>query len=358
MRRRSFLQGSAAVAGTLAMPYVARAQSKQIVLAAFGGRYQDAMRAAWYQPFERATGIKVVEVSGISLAKVRAMARSGNMEWDAFVAVPAEMLVLANQGLLAKIDYAQFDKTLLDVLDARVKQPYGFGGMYISQVIGYNTNAFPKGTRHPDSWAEVWDTKTFPGKRMFPEGDYSVNPIEAALMADGVPMDKVYPIDLERAYRSMTRIRPATLKWVNSSSAVPQALVAGEISCGLVNSGRLVELRTQGAPVDLTWNQGIVFLDYWAVPKGGPNFDGAMKFIEFASRAEQQANFTKDMPAGPIHPHAIEMMSAEERARVPSAPENFKKQLFLDAAWWAAPSPNGKSNYDVNVEMWNRWVLQ
>jgi putative spermidine/putrescine transport system substrate-binding protein len=45
-----------------------------------GGIFQKAQRL--FAPFEKATGIKVIDVSPPRAAKIKAMVESKNMEWD------------------------------------------------------------------------------------------------------------------------------------------------------------------------------------------------------------------------------------------------------------------------------------
>ena len=52
-----------------------------MVIGAGGGSYQDALREAIFKPFEKTTGIKVIEATGPTLAKLRAMITSGNPEF-------------------------------------------------------------------------------------------------------------------------------------------------------------------------------------------------------------------------------------------------------------------------------------
>jgi putative spermidine/putrescine transport system substrate-binding protein len=329
-----------------------------IVVASFGGRFQDAQRKAYYERFQEATGVKVIEASGISVAKIRSMVKTGNVEWDVFISVPSDMLVLAGDGLLEKIDYGAFDKATLDQIPEIARHPYGVGHLYSSQVIAFNTRTYPAGKKRPKSWAEVWDSKSFPGRRMFPAGDYTVNPIEAALLADGVPADQLYPLDLERAYRSLSKIRPAVAKWANSSSAVPQALVDGEVDIGFAAAARISELKAQGAPVDFTWSEGIVDFDYLAVPKGAKHRAEAMKFIAFASRAESVAELSRLMPYGGVNTHALDLLSEEQKQRLNSYPENLKQQVLLRADWWAQKDGSGRTNLDKNSQLWNAWITQ
>ena len=83
--------------------------------------------------------------------------------------------------------------------------------LYSFNII-YNTAAFSKG-KHPRSWAEVWDAKAFPGPRTFNFGGGTTPQLEFALLADGVPLSQVYPIDIERAWKKYDQLRPLVSKW-------------------------------------------------------------------------------------------------------------------------------------------------
>lgn len=78
--------------------------------------------------------------------------------------------------------------------------------------MGFNTTDYPVG-KEPKSWAEFWDIKALPGARTMADMASGAPNLELALISDGVPMDKVYPIDIDRAFRSMSRIKPAVTKF-------------------------------------------------------------------------------------------------------------------------------------------------
>ena len=83
-----------------------------------------------------------------------------------------------------------------------------------------------------------------------------------------------------------------------------------------------------------------------------------MKFIEFAMNPESQAGLAKIQPLGPLNAKAFELLS-EERARIlPSHPDNLKHQVLLNAKFWATVGPDGKSNIEKNMEMWNEFSLR
>ncbi len=354
--RRSFLAGTASV-GVMAAN-VRRAKAEEtVVLASFGGSYQDNQRKAFFEPFTKATGIRVIEATGVTVAKIRSMVTTGNTEWDACVCATADFPYLTSQNLLEKIDYSQIDPKVIAEMDPDGVRPYGLGSVYSSQVISFSTKAFPNGT-HPKSWADVWNVEKFPGPRLLPAASFVVQPVEPALMAAGVAMDKVYPLNLPLAYDMFTKIRPHVIRWVTSSAAAPQALVDGEAVITMANASRIADIKAGGAAVDFVWDQGIASIGYWGVPKGAKNFKNAMKFAEFAARAEQQAAMARLSPFGPVNRRAFDLLTDDVKQGLTSFPANKVKQLVQDSETWSLPSPAGPTYYEQNLKMWTSWVAK
>jgi putative spermidine/putrescine transport system substrate-binding protein len=337
---------------------VSQGQDKGVVVvASWGGSAQDALRTAMLKPFEKATGIRVIETTGPTIAKIRTMVTANNAEFDVANIPAPDLLVLAKNNFLEKVDYGRIDKAVLADVDPRVIHPHGIGYVFYSKVIAFSTKQYPRGT-HPKSWAEFWDVQRFPGPRVIDAGNALVPPIEYALLADGVMPDKLYPLDFERAYRSLGRLKPAVVKWSTTAAMAPQALVDGEAHLAAATVGRIARLKEDGAAVDFEWNQGLLGLDYWAVPRGAKNFENAMKFLEFVSRPEPLAEFSKLQPLGPVNRRAFEFMSAERARMLPSYPEHLQKQVLINAEWWAMTDASGKSNIERNQELWSTWSLK
>lgn len=356
MKNRFIALGVAtATAAMLAGPISALAQT--LTIASYGGRMQDNQRSEYFGPFAKETGISIVDTTGISLAKVQAMVQTGNVEWDLFLASHEELVAFAEEGLLEEIDYSKIDASVVAELDPRVVHSHGVGSQFYGAVIAYNTGQFPAG-QAPESWADVWDSEKFPGPRVLPAATYQLKPIEPALIADGVAPDALYPLDLDRAYASLSKIRPHVVKWVSSGNAAPQALVDGEADIAIANHARIAQLRDEGAPVDYTWNQGVITASFWAIPKGAKNYEAALKFIEFASKSERQLAFASRMPYGPANTVAAANLPAELQRDNPVAPENAPKVIFMDAASWSARNADGVSILERNVETWNNWLRQ
>jgi putative spermidine/putrescine transport system substrate-binding protein len=105
-KRRRMLQGAGALALAGAMPVLVRADDKQIVVSDPGGPYTAAYRQAFYDPFEKATGIKVVSVARESqpVAQFEAMVKTRNYVWDVTtLTLSADIPYLESKGLLEPI---------------------------------------------------------------------------------------------------------------------------------------------------------------------------------------------------------------------------------------------------------------
>jgi len=361
MKRTGLMLGLALVAQALvvlAFPSPAHAEER-VVFAGWGGTLQDAQRRAIFSAFEKATGIKVVEATQPFASKIKAMVQSGNTEWDVAMVVPVDFLLLREQGLLEKIDYSKIDKETLDGMDTDARDPYGVAAIVYSRVICWNTKAFPNEASAPQSFADVWNVQRFPGKRVFDSGDATFPPIEYALLADGVEASKLYPLDMDRAYKSLTKIRPSVVKWAKTAAIPTQALVDGEATVAVCSHPRIAELKSQGAPVNYTFNQGLLKRDSYVIPKGAKNYANAMKFIAFATSARIEADLSNQQPVSPPNKNAYKYIDATRAKELPTDPSNLPRQLWVNDAWWATTDPaSGKSWREQNVVRWNRWVVE
>ncbi|KJK33090.1 ABC transporter, partial [Streptomyces variegatus] len=81
---------------------------------------------------------------------------------------------------------------------------YAVGKNVWASVMAYRTDSLK---RVPKSWADFWNTDAFSGARSLQSAEVDLPELEFALLADGVPLDKLYPLDVDRAFASMSRIR-------------------------------------------------------------------------------------------------------------------------------------------------------
>ncbi|WAC29477.1 ABC transporter substrate-binding protein [Ancylobacter sp. SL191] len=318
------------------------AASGSIVFTSWGGTTQDAQKKFWAEPFTKASGIAVKMDGPTDYGKLKAMVDSGNVSWDV-VDVEADFAaVAAKEGLLEPIDFSIVKRA---ELDPRFVTDHAVGSFYYSFVLGFAPDAF--GGKTPKSWADLFDTKTFPGKRTFYKWS-APGVLEIALLADGVPADKLYPLDLDRAFKKLDSIKK-DIVWWGSGAQSQQLLASGEAPLGMFWNGRLFALEKGGTKVGVSWEQNLTAADMLVVPKGSKNKEAAMKFIAEASSAKAQANFDADTGFAPINTGAAALMPKEIAATLPD--KHTASQINLDMGYWAA-------HRDEIGKRWYAWQAQ
>ena len=346
------LAGVPAVAQTTDLPEVPPIPEKlkgsgQVRVVGFGGSGQDAQRRAYFEPFSRLSGITVQDIAGADINKVKAMVDTGNVEWDVVQLGRSTVKSLNKKGdYFEKIDYDLIDTANIDPI---YRYDYAQDMLVWAEVMAYRTDAF-KGAV-PSGWAEFWDLKRFPGDRtMLGAGSGNSPELEFALMAAGVPADKVYPMDIAKAFASYDKIKASVVKWWETGAVPTQMLTDREVVLATVWNGRMAALQQAGVPTAISWQQGLLKRDCWAVPKGSKNRANAMKFIAFSTMAIPQARLSSLIPYGYVNAGAVHHLPAQRLDILPSGP-SIKPQLVpYDYDWWT-------ENRDAVIAQWNKWVL-
>ena len=342
--RRTVLTGAAAAA----LPFTARAQGGMdlkgttIVFTSWGGAYQDAEKVSYCEPFERATGAKVVQDGPMNVAKFRAMAASGTPDWDVVDITGGFLEVAAKDGLLEKIDPKL---VTLNRIDPRFVHEYGVGCIVWSYNLGYSTTAFANGV--PKTWADLFDLKKFPGKRTFL--DQPVASLEVALLADGVAPDKLYPLDVDRAFKKLNEIKGQIVFWTTNSQS-QQLFVDREVVAGIILNGRVYDAAQKGAKIALSWEQNIQAVDYLVVPKGSKNRAAAMRLIDTMTVAENQAKVADLIAYSPTNIEAYKTINPKLEPWLCTTPENTKKGFVMSQLYW-------RDHLKDLTERWTAWKL-
>lgn len=315
-----------------------------------GGAVQTAYEEVFFKQFEKETGIKIIYTatpSGTRWPKVEQMIKTGNIEWDIIEADNEWVIIAEKKGLFEPIDYKLID---MKDLDSTGIHKYGMAKGFYSIVLGYNTKTFPSGKPHPASWKEFWDVKKFPGPRALRK-----NPrdnLEFALLADGVSKEKLYPLDVDRAFRSLDKIKPSITVWWESGAQPAQLLANGEVIMASAWNGRLYPLIQEGAPVAIEWNQGSINFTYWSVIKGASNKGNAMKFLNFFfSDPKRQARYCERVTYPGLNKKMYDYIDPKVRPYINMAPQNATKQFVYNVSWWV-------ENLDKITERWNTWMLK
>ena len=313
----------------------------QLVFVDWGGTNTDARIKGNIEPFEKETGIKVTVVTPSDYSKLIAMVENKTTEWDIMNCDAYWGVYAGKKGYLEPVDYS----VVTEKLDPEVKFPHVVGAEVYDSVISYNTEKYTAETA-PKNWAEFFDTKKFPGKRAM--WQYPVTVLEAALLADGVTVDKLYPLDLDRAFKKLDTIKDS-LVWWNKGAQPAQMLSTGEADLALGWSGRILTAKDEGSPVAVNYNQAMRIAAGWVIPKGAPNKANAMKFLNFVSSAKMQAAFSTRIPYGSTNPDAVKLLTPEQLERIGQSPEQIKNEFYINNDYWA-------DNLNTVVERFNSWV--
>jgi len=338
--RRSLLK--AAAAGVLTAPFMRAAHAKEaLYINSWGGIWEEAATKHLFAPFTAETGIEIKTVSPVSIAKLASQVKTGTYEFDITTLGDAD-IVRANGGALLE--------PVSPKLGAAAMWPgavfqNGVGSHAFATVLAYNESRFKGGG--PESWAEFWDLAKFPGQRSLQR--HAGRVLAIALLADGVAPEALYPMDLDRAFKSLDRIKSEVRVWWTQGPQSSQLLRDGEVDAIGIWHSQPIVLRQQGQAVKTVWKQALVDRAYWVVAKGTPRAEQAWKFIQFAIDPKRVAGFCAQGLSGPLNPKAYDFLSPEQRLSMPTSPEHIKEVVFQDAIKMAEQLPDAARQFE-------RWI--
>ena len=183
-----------------------------------------------------------------SLGKLRALVESGQGGTTLFELGSGIVLQAKKLGLIEKLDWAAINPA---PMFPEAKNEYGFGYQYFSTIM-----AWRKGAKEPQNFVEFFDTKAFPGKRTLP--DYPHYCLPFALQAAGVPIDKLFPLDVDLAFKKLNEIKKDVAVWWKAGAQPPQLMKDNEVQYAICWSGRVVGdpafgLSFAGGKADLSY---------------------------------------------------------------------------------------------------------
>jgi putative spermidine/putrescine transport system substrate-binding protein len=344
MTRRKLLT-AAAVAAILPGPFIKRADAaEQITVADVGGAPAEALRKAFYDPFEKATGIRVENVAHESdpVTQFKVVVDSNSKIWDVCMVTPDDVARLTDgKNYLEPLEITAENPA--DLVPGSL-MPNWFGFSVYGIVMAYRTDKYKDG---PKSWADFFDAAKFPGRRGFYRNPKGV--LEAALLADGVAPKSLYPLDVDRAFKMLDRIKSSVAVWWTSGAQNTQLLQNGEVDMSDTWSARAFAAIDSGAPVQIVW-QGTYSIDGWSIVRGTTKLKQSRDFVRFCMKPEQQAAYSSIVANGPSNLKAYDFIKPERAKLLPTLPENLKNLTIRDFAWW------GK-NYAPTFERFQEWLL-
>ncbi|KAA0969476.1 ABC transporter substrate-binding protein [Aureimonas fodinaquatilis] len=342
---------AAGVAVTAMMPAMAQAQER-VVFASTGGVFEQALREAWFTPFTAETGIEVVSVTATDAemrARAQAMVQAGDVTWDIINNV--DILAESAQNRAFTIDLAEFCQQFEDRADLVDKacNPAGVRLSLNGTLLVYNTQDFPDGG--PTTWQEFWDVANFPGPRALPNLSDPWRVFAGALLADGVPADQLFPLDIDRALAKLDEIRPEVELWWRTGDQSQQGFRSGEYVTGMIWGTRANALKDEDQPIAMSFDGAFMLADTLQILQNAPHQENALKLVQYyLNNPAVQANFAKQFGITPPSSDAVALLDDEARSKIPS-PDEFKKTVQHDSEWISA-------NQEKLADAWNDWITQ
>ncbi|MGF7160492.1 putative spermidine/putrescine transport system substrate-binding protein [Rhodoligotrophos appendicifer] len=330
--RRDFLKGIAllGVAPLALKSGMLSAQEKQFVLVNWGGDAIKAFDEAFAQPFAKASGLTVkIDGAGPTEGAIQAQVTSGKVSWDVVDADIFSAEALGKKGFVQKIN---FDVVKKDKILEGGWNDYAVANYYLSYVLVYDKEKY--GDTPPKTWADFFDVEKFPGKRTMYK--WMVGNLEAALLADGVAPDKLYPLDVDRAFKKIKAFSPNIAGFWGSGAESQQLMLEGEASMGLLwnTRAKLIDKDSEGK-ITYGFAEGFLGPSSWAIMKDNPaGAEAANAFIASAQDPAGQVKLLELLGNGPANPAAAAMVPAELKKDDCTQPEAVKVQHQLDQSWY------------------------
>jgi putative spermidine/putrescine transport system substrate-binding protein len=318
--------------------------AQKLTWASTGGQFQEDEKKALQEPFTAKTGTVFTNISPAEQAQVRAMVTSGKTIWD-----------LANMSWIYAGAYCGtlFEKLDDPALD-RGKFPDGTTGdcfvptYRYANIFSYNTDMFP-GAK-PSKIQDFFDIKRFPGKRVV--YDYpKAGLLEAALVADGVAPDKLYPLDLDRAFKKLDTIK-SSLVLAPSYGAIQQMMVDKQASMVLTVTARTIVSAQTGAHLVPVWDFNTTDIGVLIIPKGAPHKQLAQQMLAFVTEPTQATAYAKLTGTAParadvdLNSVGYTAQQKEFNAFLPDRGTTIEQ----DKQWWI-------KNTDALTKRWTSWKV-
>lgn len=306
-----------------------------------GGPATEKEKTAFQDPYTEEIGVRFENVSSPSAVnQIQTMVETGNVLWD----VTHKGSFVAEQycgELFEEIDYESVPTDLFPEGStsacARPLSKYG-------TAFAYDTEAYT-GTV-PTTIDDFFDLEAFPGNRVV-YGSNARGVFEAALVADGVDPEQLYPLDIDRALAKLDTIKSALI-FAPTLTALQQNIIDKQATMTLSLTGRLSSIYDSGGTIAPVWDFTTWDFDALLIPKGSPNMAQAQAAIEFALQPEQVIRYAETGGATPVR-NDIDLASIDysdtHRIFNPFLNADKGTLALLDPVWWAANNAEATEAY-------------
>lgn len=299
-----------------------------LVVATYGGRDGDTTMSAYFDPFAKLTGVQSQQdpVADAMVAKLQAMETAGNVTWSLIIPFHQDFDFLIKNNLLEPLPQ--------DIHDLAVKE---LGAQFVTNfTIGHGISADvwvcnpAVATKCPQNAAQFWDVKNYPGRRTMNADAYLDN-VMFAEEAAGVTSEKIFPLNLDLAYKKLAEIKPYINVWWTTGDQSQQIFRDKEVAMGWLWDGRAYQLPAMGVKAQISHDGSPYDFAGWAVPKGAANKDAAWAFLRaYLANPDWGATYMNVMGYGEPNPKSVARLTADKAPQMATAPDNLKTEVQID----------------------------
>ena len=189
----------------------------------------------------------------------------------------AEYFEAIAQKLIVPYDYSIVDTTNIV---PEYKHSHGIKFSLFLFVMAWDKRQVPD-DKAPQTLADFWDTNRIKGKRSLYAGVSDGSTLEMALLADGVPLNQLYPLDVDRALRSLERLGRANIIWHNTNAEPIQQLTSGAVALANCFNGRVIAANRSGGQLGFTPAYSAVSGNPYCVIASSANKKEAFEYLNY-----------------------------------------------------------------------------
>jgi putative spermidine/putrescine transport system substrate-binding protein len=314
-----------------------------------GGALGEAERKSYWNNWEKITGWKVLNASpSANPPDVEAQVQSGNPQFDVFETKSGANAILEEKrGLLEELNPALFDPIFAKFPKGYLHSLYWLEYTKSTGIVIFNTKKWPLTGKHPTDVNDLFNTKDFPGKRCLYKFLNATGTLEYPLLADGVPRDKLFPLDVPRALKKLDTIRDDIVWWTGGAQSV-QLVLDGECDIGVTWHGRAAALFAQNpnTPLGVIWKNAEVGDAPFAIVKGTKRAKAAQTALAYAFQRKSMCGLLNTLGYGvPLDESCLNDFAktwAVTKEKIPLT-------IPVDNEWYL-------NNYNEATDQFNTWL--
>lgn len=319
----------------------------------WGGVVSEAFRKHAFDPFTKATGVKVIDGEfgdmDTYLTRVKASFPPGGEFNLAHLSGVFDYARYVGLGFNAILDESKIPN-LKNVMEAMIKPYRAITNGKLSAVpydlgqtgIAYNTKRIPKEKAESLGASLLWDKDL--NKKLGSWGDWRTNIWYAALHTGQNPNDIK---DMKAVWDALRQQRDMVKKYWGSGAELMSLLANNEIDATVAWSGRVAALQDQGHPIGFLSPKGCYSWQECIFVIKGSNLEMAQQLLNFMLAPEASIAVAEGQKyPSSLDPTKIEMPEAVKKLPAYDPTGKLEGYLFASPEYWNAHQVDWAEKWD------------